>query len=442
MSLHSSHTNRAFASRIAVLLGQFLLAALVAGSFVFTTTPSHASTLNRQSPAHALSPGGYWADWMTSAFSPGDSQITLLGAELTTDNGGNPIDYNGLASDTSNGSSWSGWSRQPDSGTGNISTPTSVSLASGATILLQTNYKTGRLDENIGSAAPVVWSGWSSINTGGFPLLSNPGAVSWGGSRVDAFAWVNFIGATLWHAWSNDGGKHWNWQLLFGIANVDSTKAPVVVSHGTNQLDLFANALNTGSPASGGLFYENWNGWVWSNWQNLGGALVNYDPAHGDNPYFGGGSKEDVPDYTVASLSSNQLSIFGTWSDRTLRVQTLTGTTWSGWQSLGGILTSSPTATSWAYASLSVCALGLDHALWCLNDVRGAWENWYSLGGNFYADSSYGGATPVSISSSSWSIDVFAQAGGSDFSVWHRQGTFDSTCDCLGWDAWESLGWP
>jgi len=332
---------------------------------------------------------------------------------------------------------------QPDSGSGNISTPTSVQLASGATILLQTNYTTGGLAENIGSAAPLVWSGWSSINTGGFVLLSNPAAVSWGGTRVDAFAWVNFIGATIWHAWSNNGGKQWNWQLLFGFSGADTTKAPVAVSRGTNQLDLFANATSTGSPAVGGLFYQNWNGSSWSNWQNLSGSLVNYDPGKGDTPYDPGAwSKNDVPDYKVASLSSNQLSVFGTWSDQTLRMKTLTGTTWSGWQSLGGLLTSVPTTTSWAYNSLSVCALGTDQALWCRNHVRGTWGTWYSLGGNFHADSTYGGATPVSISSDSWSIDVFAQVGADDFSVWHRQGTFDSGCGCLDWDSWESLGWP
>jgi hypothetical protein len=37
---------------------------------------------------------------------------------------------------------------------------------------------------------------------------------------------------------------------------------------------------------------------------------------------------------------------------------------WSGWESLGGYLTSSPAAASWSYGRIDVFVRGGDNALW------------------------------------------------------------------------------
>jgi hypothetical protein len=53
---------------------------------------------------------------------------------------------------------------------------------------------------------------------------------------------------------------------------------------------------------------------------------------------------------------------------------------WSGWESLGGYITSDPTAASRQANIVDVFARGTDAALWSRAYVNG-WYNWYSLGG-------------------------------------------------------------
>ena len=59
---------------------------------------------------------------------------------------------------------------------------------------------------------------------------------------------------------------------------------------------------------------------------------------------------------------------------------------WTGWESLGGIFSSSPVATSWGPGRLDIFALGKDYGLW-----HKAWKQqwvpsqtaWEPLGGGF-----------------------------------------------------------
>ena len=53
---------------------------------------------------------------------------------------------------------------------------------------------------------------------------------------------------------------------------------------------------------------------------------------------------------------------------------------WSGWESLGGILTSEPAVCSWAPGRLDVFARGTDSAMWHIWYENG-WSSWESLGG-------------------------------------------------------------
>jgi hypothetical protein len=54
---------------------------------------------------------------------------------------------------------------------------------------------------------------------------------------------------------------------------------------------------------------------------------------------------------------------------------------WSNWISLGGVLTSSPGATSPAKGVIDVFVRGSDGALWQREYSNGAWGSWTSLGG-------------------------------------------------------------
>jgi len=96
---------------------------------------------------------------------------------------------------------------------------------------------------------------------------------------------------------------------------------------------------------------------------------------------------------------------------------------WSGWESLGGELTSGPGVSSWAAGRLDVFVRGGDNALYH-RSYEGNWSGWQGLGGELTSD-------PVAVSWGPGRIDVFAR--GTDHSLIHKW--FDG-----GWSAWESLG--
>lgn len=96
---------------------------------------------------------------------------------------------------------------------------------------------------------------------------------------------------------------------------------------------------------------------------------------------------------------------------------------WSGWESLGGILTSGPTVSSWAANRLDIFVRGADMALWH-KWWNNAWSGWEKLGGGLNSD-------PAAVSWGSKRIDVFVR--GTDNALWHKW--FNN-----GWSGWESLG--
>ena len=96
---------------------------------------------------------------------------------------------------------------------------------------------------------------------------------------------------------------------------------------------------------------------------------------------------------------------------------------WSNWESLGGVLSSGPAVSSWASGRLDVFVRGTDNALWH-KWFNGGWSNWESLGGVLTSD-------PAAVSWGDGRIDVFVR--GTDNALWHKW--FNG-----GWSNWESLG--
>ena len=99
------------------------------------------------------------------------------------------------------------------------------------------------------------------------------------------------------------------------------------------------------------------------------------------------------------------------------------GPHWRGWESLGGVLASSPDVCSWAPGRLDVFVRGtaddLQHRWY-----DGGWSGWETLGGALTSD-------PAAVSWGPGRIDVFAR--GVDGTLAHRW--YDGN-----WSAWESLG--
>ncbi len=101
----------------------------------------------------------------------------------------------------------------------------------------------------------------------------------------------------------------------------------------------------------------------------------------------------------------------------------LTTQAWSGWESLGGYLTTAPTAVSWSNGRIDVFGRGSDNALYH-KWFDGGWSGWESLGGTLTSG-------PGASSWASGRLDLFVR--GTDNAMYHKW--FQS-----GWSGWESLG--
>jgi hypothetical protein len=85
---------------------------------------------------------------------------------------------------------------------------------------------------------------------------------------------------------------------------------------------------------------------------------------------------------------------------------------WSGWESLGGVLTSAPDASSCSAGHLDVFAVGANSSLFQLG-FNGAWGTWQSLGGQWTSDA--GAVCPQG----SRAVELFVR--GTDNALWHSR---------------------
>ena len=234
-----------------------------------------------------------------------------------------------------------------------------------------------------------------------------------------------------------------------GTAPVASS--PAVSGQGANSLDLFAKGMN------GSLYYKHWDGTAWSTSTSLGGILTS-DPAatssaagridvfvRGNdggvwsknttdggktwsNWYSLGGQIPAGTGPAASSWGARRLDLFAKGTDGGIWWKYWqSGSSWSGWQSLGGSPTSSPAATSRNTNGITVFARGSDGAVWYRDYVGSSWSKWVSIGGQTHA-----GVAPAVSSWGAGRLDVFVQ--GTNTSLYHKWYTGTS------WSGWESLG--
>ena len=408
------------------MLAIAVVAAMIALSLSATVAaPAMAAPARHATPARHMAPmkpfGGNGPLPVLSAAVSGGPD--MLDAFATTANPFVPAEIYGAGW---NGATWSQW--EAVGGADAATSPTFVTFGQNS-LAIFSEYQ-GKLQEVSGAGAFPNWSHSASVLPLPFAtsITSAPGATSWGGGRLDVFAWsfTRYNRYLFWqdllHEWSTNGGASWQSEFLPTFSGFTAGLAPVVVSRGANDLTVLAFGTNDSLSAL------TWNGSSWGSWQSLGGYL---------------------PSQRIAAqpLAGNQIHVFGVGGNASVYDDTLTGSSWSGWNSLGGYLTTSPTVSSWAYDSMTVCALSSDNALWCRDDIYGSWSGWYSLGGSFASGISCGGCSPyyyigdppVSASSDLGAFDVFAQS--SDLNIWHAEGSWDSYSG-WGWSGWESLGHP
>ena len=146
-------------------------------------------------------------------------------------------------------------------------------------------------------------------------------------------------------------------------------------------------------------------------------------PPHGWHGYEGlGGIITSKP--SAASWGPNRIDVVARGTDSAMWHRWWDGTGWKGWESLGGGCQSGPAICSWGAGRLDTFVVGTDHKLYH-KWFQGGWSGWESLGGMLSSD-------PCAVSWGPNRIDVFAR--GMDSAMWHLW------WDGSHWNGWESLG--
>jgi hypothetical protein len=123
---------------------------------------------------------------------------------------------------------------------------------------------------------------------------------------------------------------------------------------------------------------------------------------------------------------NNNDEVFVRGSDNQLWANNFNGAVWAGWQPLGGKLTSGPDADQWGNgAHVDVFVRGTDGQMWHKWSDNGTWYNWEPLGGQLTSD-------PGTVSWGTTRADVFVR--GTDNQLWHKW------WDGIAWRPWEPLG--
>jgi hypothetical protein len=204
--------------------------------------------------------------------------------------------------------------------------------------------------------------------------------------------------------------------VLFGAGNGCQTRYTDVMKDGITN--------NGGVPTTDTLGYCNACNTHVSTWPDDDGGFLRIFV--GDY-YSGwqslGGILTSGPD--VSSWGSSRLDVFARGTDNALWHRSWNGTTWSAWESLGGILTSNPKAVSQGANSIDVFVRGTDNAIWHRNWNGTTWSSWDSVGG-------IATSAPDAASWGVGRLDLVVR--GTDNAIWHRSWNGSA------WGAWDSVG--
>jgi C1A family cysteine protease len=127
---------------------------------------------------------------------------------------------------------------------------------------------------------------------------------------------------------------------------------------------------------------------------------------------------------SAVSWAKNRIDVVVRGTDSAVWHRWWDGSNWLGWESLGGVIQGAPAICSWASGRLDLFAVGTDHRMYH-KWYQGGWSGWESLGGQFSSE-------PAAVSWGANRIDVFAR--GMDSHMWHMW------WDGAHWGGWEDLG--
>jgi hypothetical protein len=128
---------------------------------------------------------------------------------------------------------------------------------------------------------------------------------------------------------------------------------------------------------------------------------------------------------SVTSWGLDRINLVARGLDSAVWHRWWNGSFWLGWEYLGGQIQGAPAICSQGDGRLDVFAVGLNHALMHKTYQAGWWSDWENLGGMLTSD-------PAAVTSGMNQIHVAAR--GLDNTLWHLWWDGD------GWHGWESLG--
>ena len=296
------------------------------------------------------------------------------------------------------------------------SNPTSGSLMSTISGTASASY-TGYFTENLSTTVPLTQGQTFAVvikftapqgDNNPVPVQYQSGDDS---KAPNAVAGESFFSpdGTTWTDLATYGGSAANSYVAnihaFESGAITVAGAPAVTAQNANSVDLFVKGTDNA------LWYKHWDGTKWSNSTSLGGVLTS-DPAatssatayhqrlcarhrqrhlvedhHGWRRHvvqLGLHRRADSVRHRTRGLlmglrSSRRLC--ARYGRRHAGQTAYMGTSWSNWQSLGGVLTSSPAATSRNSGGMTVFVRGNDGGIWSRDYVGGSWGNWVSIGG-------------------------------------------------------------
>jgi C1A family cysteine protease len=246
------------------------------------------------------------------------------------------------------------------------------------------------------------WTGttWTVSTSLGGNLTADPAATSRASGYMDVFTRGN--DSALWSINTTNNGTSWNAWYQIGGQLAPGT-GPAADARGLNSLDAFVQGTDHA------LWYTHWDGTKWSAWKSLGGYLTSSPAAASQssgtiavfvrgtdsalwsrtttnggaswsNWYQIGGQLAPGTGPAVCAQNANSLDVFVQGTDNALWHKSLQGSAWSAWGSLGGVLTSSPAATSPANGVMDVFVRGTDNGFW-ERPYNNGWSGWTSVGG-------------------------------------------------------------
>src|SRR6266508_1173816 len=137
-----------------------------------------------------------------------------------------------------------------------------------------------------------------------------------------------------------------------------------------------------------------------------------------------GGTLSSAP--TAVSWAPGRIDVFARGASNQLLHRSWASGTWSGWENLGGVLSSAPDVAAWGSGRLDVFVRGGSNLLYHRWFSGGRWSaGWENLGGTL-------SSAPGAVSWGFGRVDVFAR--GASNQLLHRSWASG------GWSGWENLG--